>query len=274
MNRKTIKSLLKKKHEEFVNSIDDDRVRKLVNKNAIITGGAIASMLLNETVNDYDYYFTDKETVLAVAEYYANRFNAENKDHVVTVLDHGHRVELSGNLGSIDVQTRTSDTTNEQEEKYVPIFLTPNAITLSGKVQLVIRFYGKPDDIHKTYDFVHCMNYWLSRTGELVLNPEALESLLTKQLFYKGSEYPLCSILRTRKFIKRGWHINAGQYAKMCLQLNDLDLLDINVLKDQLAGVDIMYFMEVISAIEKMKADDDSFKLSSSYLIKIIDRIF
>ena len=72
MNRKVIKSILAKTHRKFVESIKDDVVKELVNKNSIITGGAIVSLLTDEEVNDYDYYFTDKETCLAVANYYAN----------------------------------------------------------------------------------------------------------------------------------------------------------------------------------------------------------
>lgn len=70
MKAKTIKAVLGSIHREFVNSIEDENVRNLVNKDAIITGGAIASMLLGEKVNDYDYYFRTRETALAVANYY------------------------------------------------------------------------------------------------------------------------------------------------------------------------------------------------------------
>jgi hypothetical protein len=58
-----------------------------------------------------------------------------------------------------------------------------------------------------------------------VLRAEALESILTKELRYVGSRYPLCSVIRTRKFLARGWTINAGQYVKMCFQISQLDLL-------------------------------------------------
>jgi hypothetical protein len=89
-----------------------------------------------------------------------------------------------------------------------------------------------------------------------------------------GSKYPLCSIIRTRKFINRGWHINAGQYLKMCLQLNELDLNNIDVLEDQLIGVDSAYFMMLIDSIRNKQLTDDNFELNNSYIISIIDKIF
>lgn len=152
---------------------------------------------------------------------------------------------------------------------YKPKFLSSNAITLTDKIQLIIRFYGEPSEIHKNYDFVHCTNYWTRDEG-LVLKPDALASLMTKELRYVGSKYPLCSIIRTRKFINRGFKINAGQYLKMCMQLNKLDLFDINVLEDQLCGVDVAYFSQLISEMKKK----DNQRVDETYLYELVDKIF
>lgn len=170
----------------------------------------------------------------------------------------------------------TTDIDKELEEKprYIPKFLTSNAISLSGKVQLVIRFYGEPNKLHENYDFVHCTNYWTSCDRKVTLKQEALESIINKELLYVGSKYPLCSIIRTRKFINRGWTINAGQYLKMCMQLNELNLKDISVLEDQLVGVDSAYFSMLINVLQKKKEDDPNFEVNNSYVAAIIDKIF
>ena len=78
MNRKVIKSVLSKKFKDWTKTIEDTYVRKLVEDNSIITGGCIASMLLGEKINDFDVYFTNKETTLAVAKYYVEKFNNAN----------------------------------------------------------------------------------------------------------------------------------------------------------------------------------------------------
>jgi hypothetical protein len=158
----------------------------------------------------------------------------------------------------------------ETAPPYKPVFLSTNAITLSNKIQIIIRFFGEPDDIHENYDFVHCTNYWQSWDGVLELRRNALEALLTKELRYVGSKYPLCSIIRIRKFVNRGWTINAGQILKMCMQLNDLDLNDIAVLEDQLTGVDVAYFNEILN---KLKAKDTE-RVESAYLLEIVERMF
>ncbi len=300
MKAKTIKAVLTKKHKDFIATIQDEEVRELVKKNSIITGGSIVSMLLGEQVNDFDYYFTDKKTVAAVTNYYVNKFNELNpdKDPKPVVVETEDRVRIkiqSAGVASegqkseyqyfetVDPSEGTSfvdevvDVLNkEKEEKqnYRPIFLSDNAITLSGKIQLVIRFYGEPEQIHDNYDFVHAMCYWRSENNHLDLPARSLEAIITHELVYHGSKYPLASIIRTRKFIQRGWSVNAGQFLKMCLQVNELDLKDIKVLEDQLTGMDAAYFMQVIELIKKRMDEDENFKLTSAYLIEIIDRIF
>lgn len=292
--------MLAKKHKEFVDSIEDEDVRKLVKKNSIITGGCITSMLLREKVSDFDYYFTDFETVKAVARYYVKKFieaNPDKKIPMVVVEDDRVRIRIkSAGVTSENQESEyqyfeqadpgeptayveegmeiVKDEQDATKPKYRPVFMSDNAITLSNKIQLVIRFYGSPEEIHTNYDFIHATCWWSSKDGHLELPAKALEAILTRELVYQGSKYPLASIVRSRKFIQRGWTINAGQYLKMAMQLNELDLTNIEVLEDQLTGMDVAYFMQVLNYIKERKEEDADFKLTSAYLIEIIDRMF
>lgn len=181
-------------------------------------------------------------------------------------------VELFTDADHIDENMLESQDGNK--DSYRPVFLSSNAITLADKVQLVVRFYGEPDEIHENYDFVHCTNYFDFGSGELVLKQEALECLMNKELKYIGSKYPVCSVIRTRKFLKRGFHINAGQYLKMCFQISNLDLTNIDTLEDQLVGVDSCYFMQLIEGLRSQMEKDTDFKVEEQYVTSIIDRIF
>lgn len=313
MKAKTIKAVLRKKIDQWLESIEDEDLRKRVADNTIITGGAIASMLLREPVNDFDVYFRDHETTLKVAQYYASRFQPGARKGIsckITVQDNNGRVKIVIKSAGIASETETEkpyeyfesrpegeaegyvgevmqdpgdiqDTYEETESaalatdddgkpKYRPVFMSTNAITLSHRIQIVLRFYGEPDAIHENYDFIHCTNYWKSWDKELVLRPAALEALLTRELRYVGSKYPICSLIRVRKFVKRNWSINAGQILKMAMQVSELDLKDLKVLEDQLTGVDVAYFLEVV---ERLREKDPE-KVNSAYLIEIIDRMF
>ena len=200
MKTKTIKAVINKKMNEWFASIEDETIRKLAEKNTIVTGGCIASMLLKEKVNDFDVYFKDRETARAVTGYYIKRFNPKNAagiarqifiddeftDRVKIVIkssgiasedekgaeyeyferdnsetpDAGQYVtELMSDSGEIeDAYDDLNEKAQEIEDngpKFRPVFVSTNAITLSHRVQIVTRFFGKPEEIHENYDFVH-----------------------------------------------------------------------------------------------------------------------
>jgi hypothetical protein len=203
-------------------------------------------------------------------EYFESRPEGEAAGYVSAVMQDPGDIQ-----DAYDTTKEMVETTDEDpaKPKYRPIFLSTNAITLSHKIQIVLRFHGEPDAIHENYDFTHCTNYWTSWGEEaqsLTLRPEALECLLARELRYQGSKYPVCSVFRLRKFIKRNWTVNAGQILKMCMQISALDLTKVETLEDQLTGVDCAYFAEVIA---KLKEKDQT-AVDSAYLIEIIQRMF
>lgn len=159
--------------------------------------------------------------------------------------------------------------------KYRVLFVTSNAITLSENVQIVLRFQGDVEEIHKNFDYTHATCSWTSWNRKLNLRQEALECILSRELRYQGSRYPICSIIRLRKFISRGWTVNAGQIVKACYQIAQLDMNDPRVLEDQLVGVDSSYFSQLIGKL-KEKTDDKGnvLPVDGTYLMTLIDKIF
>lgn len=288
MNSKNMAKHLNRKLTNWVDSVKDEKIAKAIKENAIITGGALVSLLNNDEPNDYDVYFKTFESCEMVAKYYAKLWNEMHpeKPHV-DIQTEDDRIKAfirSDGIATEDDEDGIDDETEpnaekkeaEQEErpKYRPRYFSTNAISLSDKIQLVIRFYGSVEQIHENYDFIHCTCSYDFKENKVNLPARALEAIINKELYYTGSKYPLCSIIRTRKFISRGWFINAGQYLKMCLQLNELDLKDIKVFEDQLAGVDSYYFSQAITAIKERQKVDPTFKVDNTYLFTLINKIF
>lgn len=307
--RRGIVKELDEKITDWILSITDPVVEAACRKDTIVTGGSIASMLLGEQVNDFDIYFKTKATAKLVAEYYCAKFNELNKniakESTVKYYEPYVKEEIAKNCKGIDeerviiyiksagvageaqesynyFESRPaqetfdfSDSLNNVKEgnqgiKYRPVFLSANAITLSDKVQLVIRFFGEPTEIHNNYDFVHAINYFEYDGSNLVLHPEALESLLSRTLIYKGSLYPIASMFRTKKFLERGWRVSAGEQLKIAWQISELDLTNFETIKEQLTGVDMAYMFELVNALKDVSTD----KINSSYVGAIIDKIF
>jgi hypothetical protein len=276
MNKKTIKKTISSKMEEWLLSITDTTLRNDVKNNLLVSGGSIASLFLNEKVNDYDVYIQDQNVLYRLAKYYYNGeiINGSDTNRIKNELKEavGWREIAIRNIKNDQVKLicgGAGDKFEATNNPYHLLFASPNALSLSDDVQIVCRFSGSPDEIHRTFDFIHATNYFTFKDG-LVTNLRAMESLLTKQLYYQGSMYPLTSIIRTKKFIKRGWNIGAGEYLKMMFQISQLNLTDPDVLDEQLLGVDIAHFATII---EILRGNNKS-KITTEYLSSIIDKVF
>lgn len=302
---KTIRKILHTKVNQWIESVKDSELKRLLKRDTIVTGGSITSMLMGDEVKDFDLYFKTKETTVAVAQYYCDKFmelnEGWNKEPKVQTDEDGRvsiRIQSHGILEENDAEDtpefayennlgeggadqiadyilkpQASEEVKEKE-KYRPVFISQNAITLSEKIQLVIRFYGNPDEIHKNYDFEHCKNVYDFYTNTLDLKASALESILSKTLLYTGSLYPICSLFRMRKFIERGWRISAGEILKMAWQVNDLDLNDINVIREQLTGCDQAYMNNLIYVMNQQKSENPDLKVDSLYIVELVDKVF
>jgi hypothetical protein len=303
MQLKSIKKIITNKLENWLDSIEDVQLRSDVRNNILLSGGSIASLLQGVDVNDYDIYIKDMNVLYRLAEYYTKNFPIEildgrKKDEYQEYLDERapmfNRIEYDVEEGvadedlakySVALRTLRPDQiklymyetgghkvyweNREDLPKYRPLFFSPNAISLSDDIQIVVRFHGDNEAIHKTFDFIHATNYFTFKDG-LVTNTAALESLLTKQLKYQGSLYPLTSIIRIKKFINRGWKISAGEMLKIMFQISELNLKDPDVLEEQLIGVDIAYFGTLVDILRGV----DPNKYTSEHLNSIIDKVF
>lgn len=289
---------LNKKVDDWLESIEDEGLREVARKNTIVTGGAIASMLLGERVNDYDIYFKTSSAAQQVAEYYVAKFNKANELKVADGVD-PYTPEVRVEEGRVKIWIKSAGVAAEDSEeynyfetmseqdlyefsestlesleddkpRYRPVFMSENAISLSDKVQIVIRFTGDATEIHKNYDFVHATCSWDHAAQKLDLPAAALECMLSRTLHYQGSLYPVASIFRMKKFLTRGWRITAGQQLKIMWQIAELDLTDMKVIREQLTGVDMAYMYQLVDAIKEVEPD----KINATYIAEIIDRIF
>ena len=279
MKSKTIKSVLTKKIDSWCATIKDKKLQEAIKRDAIVTGGAIVSMLKNEPVNDFDIYFKTYETTLAAANYYADEFNSNAKaSRTVDVVTTGDRIKLrvqsDGVAGVYENEEDENHTAPveplDYKAEYKPVFISPNAITLSDKIQVIVRFYGTANTIHENFDFVHCTCSYDYQECKLLLPEKALLAIMNMDLIYQSSKYPVCAIMRTRKFLRRGWTINAGQYLKMILDCSKLDLTKRGVLEDQLVGVDSLYFANLMC----MLSAKDGADLDATYIVSVIEQIF
>lgn len=299
---KTIKQIIQSKLDVWAASIrceDEDKkeaLQKAIKDDVVVTGGCIASMLLGEMPNDFDVYFLSRESAILVAQHYLAEYLSEHEEEHNDKIS---RIELRDKAEGISLYVKSSGVIGdevstddyqyfeslppeymnaffkpkyykEEKGKFHPTLFTDNAITLTDRIQIVLRFIGEPSDIHDNYDFAHCKNHYCR--GELVLDPAAMEALLTRELRYVGSKFPVCSLFRIRKFLQRGFTICASEVFKIAYDVSLLDLENPEVLEDQLLGVDYAYFAEVISLVRERVESDKP--LDRTYLFELVNRVF
>lgn len=292
MNEKRILQRLNIETKKWIETIQDEELRGKVRTNVVVAGGAITSLLEGETPNDYDVYIKDFDVLVDLANYYAELWNKDgrHKSKVtiqVDVPEPEGDVETSkvicfitskGVAGEEETSKASAGTeanievVEDEVADYRPVFFTDNAISLKGKIQLVLRFWGEPEKIISSFDYVHCTNYFDRGKQDLHISKDALMSILNKQLKYVGSQFPICSLFRMRKYMERGYTISAGEILKMAFQISNLDLTDINVLREQLIGVDTTYMIDLVDRLEQ--AQEDNVDIDYAYVVNLIDEIF
>lgn len=308
MQIKTVKKVITQKLEEWLATISDEKLRKDVKENILVSGGCITSMLQGQPVNDYDIYLMDMDILVKLARYYKPGSVLDGRQKDVYIKDRFPRYDpahpylndhsdyyddsdeydpnrelytpamlvrllsLKPDQVKLDIKSegiRIDPADINPALTYQPAFFSQNAISLTNDIQIVLRFNGSPEKIHSTFDFIHATNYFTFRDG-LVMNLEAVQSILTRTLSYQGSFYPLTSIIRMKKFISRGWTINAGEILKIMFQISELNLKDIVILEEQLIGVDVAYFSTLIEVLRGVPQE----KRCSNYINSIIDKVF
>lgn len=267
---------------DWLESISDEYLRKDVKKNILVSGGCITSLFQGLPVNDYDVYIQDMDVLIRLANYYypGKVLDGRKRQEYLNGLDSSYSIEENMSEVAVRLKTLKEDQVKlninsvgvkkevVEGKKYQVAFCSQNAISLTDDLQIVLRFNGNVEQIHKTFDFVHATNFFTFEDG-LVTNVAALESILTKTLRYQGSLYPLTSVIRMKKFIQRGWTVNAGEILKMLFQVSELNLKSLEVLEEQLIGVDVAYFALLIAILRDTKE-----VYTAHHLTALIDKVF
>lgn len=275
VNKRQITNKIEKAISNWIASITSESVQRTIQDHGFVAGGSIVSMLKDAPVNDYDVYFRNRNAAKAVAEYYIEKFKERNPDAALEVVmeDNSIYVKTPHRTGVADKDFDLEEEVEIREGVYRPLYISPNAISLSDKIQVIVKFFGEPAQVVDKFDFAHTKCYWSYRNG-LVLDPKAVECILTNELLYCGSDYPITAMARVRKFLERGWNINAGQFLKLAYDVHELDLTDPDVLTEQLVGVDVSLFHAMIREFRRELGRNPDLIISPEYINGLVDRFF
>ena len=183
MKAKQIEKLLTGVMTNFLESIKDEEIKKIIKENSFITGGCIPSMLMDEWINDYDLYFYCKNDTEKVKQYFEEKHTTDKKD------------------------------------KYHVKLITENSTNLSDKIQLITKFIGDPMFITQQFDWQHIKSWYSCKEEKLYLTNDVYRLIVEKELIYTGSAYPLSSFLRLKKYLKKGWNVSTATMVHIALDI-------------------------------------------------------
>ena len=148
-----------------------------------LSGGAIGSILRGEVVNDYDIYFY-KPPFDDIEEW-----AALYGDKIITMG------EAYRNIGG--------DDGNLAKDYTIKPCITEHATTFKNKFQYITMHYGTPNEIRKTFDYVHCMPYYDIVGDALYISQEQYD-LNMKKILKVNCEKEV-KPHRRKKFLDKGW---------------------------------------------------------------------
>ena len=227
----------------------------------VIAGGAIASLLLGEKPKDYDFYFLRPQHHWNIIK----RLIPDGIDYSVN--------NTSGIDLKLDWAFRRIDAEDVLPERFCdmgirPTFITENAITFDCGWQVVTKFGSlTTHEIVNNFDFAHTQMLWDGRQIDGYTTP-AFRSLATRDLHYQGSKYPLASLFRSKKFQNRGWNLPVGEMLKIVMDIQQFDLSDPMVLKEQLVGIDVAYLSALLCMLRERNDPVDV-----AWLTEVLDKL-
>ena len=142
------------------------------------------------------------------------------------------------------------------------VCVTKNAVTakIDGHtVQFCNYFKNSLDELLESFDFAHVQvgaRFTKALDGSPISNvdftPNWLVAKSTGQTFYTHSEYPISSLIRINKYIKRGNYIGKSYIRDVIRILTDIlnrGIEDYDDFKDQLDAIDLGLFGDDASTV-------------------------
>jgi len=257
MKAKSIEKLLTGVMKNFLETITDDKVTKILKEKSYITGGCIPSMLMDEFVNDYDIYLYYTEDANIVRKY----FESKRKNSGTCI--------------------------SEKQVKYEIKLITDNAINLSDKIQIITKFVGDPVFVTERFDWQHIKSWYDCNTCKLHLTSDVYQLVCEKELIYTGSDYPLSSLMRLKKYIKKGWNVSNSTILHIALDfvasINKMEakrqfeqakhgMDQLQKLREEFENMSQEEFDELDKEVTYIQSDDNFEIITDSETLHFIDK--
>ena len=205
-----------------------------------IAGGALTSVFSSKSISDLDIFFNSFEDY-----------------------------KLMRNSFDVDIN---------QDNVYikVPVIETNNAVSYcinDCRVQLIKKLFGTPEEVINQFDFTVCMGAYIPQERKIILDESFLYHLSQRILcFNTNAKYPIASLWRAKKYIKKDFVFPAIEAIKLSLTINNLNIKTYKDLKEQLEGIDTLFLKDLTDALLKNADKEFNFREAIQYMDEILSK--
>lgn len=216
----------------------EELLKVLQENSALLAGGAITSVFSSVKIRDFDIYFSSVVNRDRVLEFF---------EESEVILDFTTANAKSYRVGNLKIQ-----------------------LIVSEKLLLPI-----PETVSTIFDFTVCMGLYNFGSRLFYLDDKFLVHLSQRKIVFNSKTlYPISSLVRLHKYMKRGFTVSGIEFLKVGLRINSLEMKTYADLKEQIQGIDTMFLRGFISSIcpdEKLAVTEYSMDTTFEYLDKYID---
>ena len=235
------------KYYKLVSGLPSCIIKKMEETNAIIAGGAITSIFSESPISDYDvYFYTEKE--LEAFNEYLNKLVDGKED--LDILDRD----------VMDSDFRCTKQCTSSNAWTYKVFWGNKTATIQVIMKCTCSTYCDenssqnpydPSLLLSTFDFTVCMGALDVKSKQFILYKDFLVHLCSRRLIYntKVMTYPICSLHRMLKYLKKGFSISGVEVIKICIAITQLKLKTWQDFKEQLMGIDTQVFEPLTDAL-------------------------
>lgn len=195
--------------------LDRELIDLFKQHDVLLCGGALTSVFSSARIRDWDLYFTSRDAAVAVRE----EFIKNGKECSSTDL----------------ARTYTWKKKKRPFQLIEGVGYFPD--DTDGDASLA---YAKKVFDH--YDYTICMGGYSFKHDAFFFDDLFFKHLAQRRLvFNHKTDFPLCSLVRAAKYVKRGYTISGVEQLKLALTVNNLSIKTYKSLRDQMLGIDTMF---------------------------------
>lgn len=176
----------------------------------VLAGGAITSLFTNREINDFDLYFTSKESLSQV---FAQAFGV-SEDEFLQPYDLIVKFATKRSMLCIDKSGQQ-------------------------KLQLIhYKIHDNIESIFQSFDFEHVMGAFDFATEEFVLHENFMKANAQRLIqFNPSTDFPITSMMRVQKYNERGYTISKAQMLRIAFTIANKEYVSWEDVKSEISGL-------------------------------------